>query len=60
METAVEVEDLAGDETRERMQEEAHAMGELFRLAEAADRNLLEQRLALLLRELLLDQGVRT
>ena len=47
MQAGVEVENLAGDETRQRRQEEAHAMCEFFRLAESPDRYLLEQGIAL-------------
>ena len=40
MQAAVQVEDLAGDEARQRRGEEAHGVGELLGLAEAADGDL--------------------
>lgn len=42
MQAAIEIEDLAGDETGHGRDEECDAMSEFLRLAEAADRNLLQ------------------
>src|SRR6185436_18926047 len=53
MKPTVEVEDLAGDESRERGREEQDRMRELLGLAEAPHRNLREDMAALLLVQLL-------
>ena len=53
----IQVNDLAGDKTRHRRREETHHMGKLLRLAKAADRDVLEQLLPLLFRQLFGDHG---